>query len=566
MKRTNKVKKGALLMAVLVAAAGITTGCGSKDNGSAASKTQTETNGTESKAQTGTGQADTSAPAVESAEGKAFSYPVAEGGTLTYWMELNTNVAANYTSLNDTEFGKKLQENTGITVEFQHPAVGQLQEQFNLLLSNRTLPDIIEYSWLTYAGGPQKAIEDGVIIPLNDVIDSYCPNLRAYLDANPDVDKMIKTDDGTYYCFPFIRGGEKLKTSTGLMVRGDWLEELGMEVPATMDEWYDVLTAFKEKKGASAPFTYWYSSQGLTDNNPFAYAYGAPRNFYIGDDNKVHFGAIEDGYKEYLQTMNKWMSEGLLDVDLATLTNDQVSAKVTNGAAGASFGWCGSNLGTWTTAARATEEDFSLVPAPYPTVEKGAKPEFGQKDSAYVNMGNAVITTSCENVELAARLLDYAYSEEGHMLFNFGIEGTSYTVENGQPVYTDMLLKNPDLSITHAMSGYIRANYNGPFVQDEAYADQYYTLDEQKEALVVWSDTNAGKHILPPVTPTVDESKEQAQIMNEINTYRDEMTLKFILGNKSFDEWDDYVNTIKGMNLDRVLEIQNAALERYQAR
>ena len=204
--------------------------------------------------------------------------------------------------------------------------------------------------------------------------------------------------------------------------------------------------------------------------------------------------------------------------------------------------------------------------APYPTVEKGDKPEFGQKDNDFVNMGCAVITTSCENVELAARLLDYAYSDEGHMLFNFGIEGTSYTMENGEPVYTDLILNNPDLSITHAMSGYIRANYNGPFVQDEAYADQYYVLDEQKEALAVWSDTNADKHIIPPVTPTVEESKEQAQIMNEINTYRDEMTLKFILGNRSFDEWDDYVETIREMNLDRVLEIQNAARERYQAR
>lgn len=380
------------------------------------------------------------------------------------------------------------------------------------------------------------------------------------------MDKMIKTDEGTYYCFPFIRGGEKLKTSTGLMLRGDWLEELGMEVPTTMDEWHDVLTAFKEEKGAAAPFTYWYGSQGLTDNNPFAYAYGAPRNFYIGDDGSVHYGAVEDGYREYLQTMNRWMSEGLIDVDLATLTNDQVSAKITNGTAGASFGWCGSSLGTWTGAGRTTEEDFTLVPAPYPSVEKGTKPEFGQKDNDFVNMGCAVITTSCENVELAARLLDYAYGEEGHMLFNFGIEGVSYTMESGEPIYTDLILKNPDLSITHAMSGYIRANYNGPFVQDEAYADQYYTLDEQKEALAVWSDTNADKHIIPPVTPTVDESKEQAQIMNEINTYRDEMTLKFILGNKSFDEWDDYVETIKGMNLDRVLEIQNAALERYQER
>lgn len=549
MRKQNKLKTGALLMAVIMAVAGMA-GCG----------------GTEKEGSQTADQAEKTESLADAGESGAFSYPIEDGGTISYWTELNVNVAANYTSLNDTPFGKKLQENTGITIEFQHPAVGQVAEQFNLLLSNRTLPDIIEYSWLTYAGGPQKAIEDGVILPLNDVIEQYCPNLKAYLEANPEVDKMIKTDEGTYYCFPFIRGGEKLKTSTGMMLRGDWLEELGMEVPVTMDEWHEVLTAFKEKKGASAPFTYLYSSVGLTDNNPFAYAYGAPRGFYLGDDEKIHYGAVEDGYKQYLQTMNQWMSEGLIDVDLATLTSDQVTAKVTNGMSGASFGWCGSHLGTWTEAGKATDAAFTLVPAPYPTLEKGQMPEFGQKDNAYIGTGSAVITTSCKNVELAARLLDYAYSEEGHTLFNFGIEGESYTMENGKPVYTDLILNNPDLSITHAMGGYARANYNGPFVQDESYADQYYQMDTQKEALAVWSDTNAGKHILPPVTPTVEESKEQAQIMNEINTYRDEMTLKFILGNKSFDEWDEYVKTIEDMNLARVLEIQNAALERYESR
>ena len=180
-KRNNKIKKGALLMAAVVAAAGIATGCGNKDNGGAAPESQT------------TAQADASGKTETAAPDTAFSYPVAEGGTLSYWVELNANAAANYTSLNDTEFGKKLQENTGITIEFQHPAVGQVAEQFNLLLSNRTLPDIIEYSWMTYAGGPQKAIEDGVVLPLNDVIDSYCPNLKAYLAENPQVDKMITT-------------------------------------------------------------------------------------------------------------------------------------------------------------------------------------------------------------------------------------------------------------------------------------------------------------------------------------------------------------------------------------
>lgn len=560
MKKSIIMKKKAVIMAVLLAVASMT-GCGKSDGGNQGSSSA-NASGTESSGQEQSG-GETSQSQSTAQE---FTYPMDQGGTVSYWVELNPNVAANYSSLGDTAFGKKLQENTGVTIEFQHPAVGQVSEQFNLLLSNRTLPDIIEYSWLSYAGGPQKAIEDGVIIPLNDIIEQYCPNLKAYLEANPEVDKMVKTDDGTYYCFPFIRGGDKLLTSTGLMLRRDWLEELELEVPTTIEEWHKVLTAFKEEKGAASPFTYQYSSVSLTDNNPFAFAFGAPRNFFLGDDGKVHYGAVEDGYKEYLMTMNQWMSEGLIDVDLATLTADQVTAKITNGMAGAAFGWCGSHMGNWTEAGKATNADFVLAPAPYPTTKKGDTPQFGQKDNNYIGTGSAVITTSCENVELAARLLDYAYGDAGHMLFNFGVEGTSYTIDNNQPVFTDEILNNPDLSITHAMSGYVRASYNGPFVQDERYAEQYYKLDTQKEALNIWSSTNAKKHILPPITPSVDESKEQAQIMNEINTYRDEMTLKFILGNKSFDEWDDYVKTIQDMNLERVLEIQNAALERYQSR
>lgn len=563
MRKNNLTKAGALLLAVTMAAAALT-GCGSKNDAVKAEAENSQTTAQPEAAGTQTAEASEE----KKEEAAEFSYPVENGGTLTYWMDLNSNVAANYSNMGETPFGKKLQENTGIQIEFQHPAVGQATEQFNLLLADTTLPDLIEYNWLGYSGGPEKAIQDAVIIPLNDVIDQYCPNLKAYLEANPEIDRMIKTDDGTYYCFPFIRGSDKLVTSTGAMIRGDWLEELGLEVPTTIDDWHDVLTAFKEKKGAAAPFTYWYANESLTDNNPFAYAYGAPRGLYLAEDGTIHYGAVEDGYKEYLMTMNQWMSEGLIDVDLATLTNDQVAAKITNGSSGASFGWCGSGMGNWTTAGQATNENYMLVPAPYPTLQKGEIPEFGQKDNNYVKGGAVAITTSCEDVELAARLLDYGYSEEGTMLYNFGIEGESYTLDaDGNANYTDLILNNPDgLSITHAMGGYMRANYNGPFVQNERYAEQYYQFDSQKDAMDVWSNTNMKDHLIPPITPTVEESKEQAQYLTEINTYRNEMTLKFILGNASFDEWDEYVETIQGMNLDRVLEIQNAALERYHSR
>ncbi len=553
MKKNRFKKWSALLVAAVMGSVSLS-GCAKSQMSAGESQTSMAKSGAESTAES-----------TAAADNKEFSYPVKTDETLTYWMELNANVSANYSNMGETNFSKKLQEQTGVKIEYQHPAVGQTTEQFNLLLSNKVLPDIIEYSWVDYSGGPEKAIKDGVILPLNDVIDKYCPNLKAYLAEHPEIDKMIKTDDGTYYCFPFIRGGDLLLSYMGPMLREDWLKELNLEVPKTIDEWEVVLKAFKEKKGAASPFIYWYSSQDLTNNNPFAYAYGVNRRFFIGDDKKIHFGAVEDGYKEYLMLMNKWMKEGLIDVDLATLTNDQVAAKITNGTSGASFAWCGSGLGNWTKAGQATDPNYVLVPAPYPTLDK-SKPKMGQRDNNYVSMGSAAITTSCKNVELAARLLDYGYGEAGHVLYNFGEENVSYTMEDGMPKFTDIVLNNPDLSITHAMAGYIRANYNGPFVQDVEYIKQYYVLDEQKEAVALWADTDMANHLLPPISPTADESKEMSQIMNEINTYRDEYTLKFILGTASFEEWDTYVNGIKNMGLDRVLEIQEAALARYNAR
>ena len=557
MMRKNLKKAGALILAATMAVSGLAA-CGSKDAGTSSNTGSTST-GTSNNGGTTT-KVETTA--------KEVTYPLDTDYTVTYWMELNGNVAATeYNNLDDTPFGKALQEQTGIDIEFTHPAVGQVSEQFNLLLSKTQLPDVIEYNWLGYSGGPEKAIKDGVIIELNDVIDKYCPNLKAYLAANPEIDKMVKTDDGKYYCFPFIRGGDKLLTSMGLMLRGDWLEELGLEVPTTIAEWENVLTQFKEKKGAEAAFTYQWGSGGLTNNNPFAYAYGVTREFFLDDNGKVVYGAVQDGYKEYLQLLNKWNNAGLLHPDLLTVTSDVVASYITSGKAGASFAYCGSGLGNWTKAGQATNENFVLVPAPYPTLEEGQKPEMGQRDNNYLGTGSAAISTTCKNVEIVARLLDYAYSEAGSTLYNFGTEGESYTLVEGEPNYTDLMLANPNgLTSTQAIATYARACYNGPFVQAEAYAEQYYTLQEQKDAVAIWSNTNMAKHVMPPVTATPEESKEMATLLADITKYRDQETALFIQGKRSFDTWDQYVADIEKMGLARVLELKEAALARYNNR
>ena len=535
---------------------GVLAGCGSSEESSSG---QTDNNKSETTTAAST--------AASTEAGEEFVYPMTGEHSITYWCDLNTNVAANYTNLGETPFGKGLMEKTGVSITFLHPPTGQQQEQFNLLLADGDLPDIMEYSWMSYPGGPEKAIADGNIISLNDVIDQYCPNLKKYLEEHPEADKQAKTDDGNYYMFPFIRGDDELRVTNGLWIRQDWLDDLGLTMPTTIDEWHDVLTAFKEQKGATAPFTYEYTMGALNETFPFQYSFSTTKNFYVGDDKKVHFGAAEENYKDYLAVMNQWYAEGLLDADIATQQFEQVSAKMTNGSSGASTGWAGSRAGVWTTSALATDPNYNLQPCPVPTSDKVSKVTMGQLENVVPNQGGVAITTSCKDVEAAARLLDWAYSEEGHMFYNFGTEGESYTMENGDPVYTEKIMNNPDgWPVAQAMSAYIRGNYNGPFVQDVRYLKQYYTYDGQKKSNATWLVEDAADHVLPPITPTAEESEEFSAIMNEINTYRDEMTLRFILGTESLDNFDEYIQTMQSMGLERALEIENAALERYYKR
>ncbi|MBW7462021.1 ABC transporter substrate-binding protein, partial [Paenibacillus sepulcri] len=130
--------------------------------------------------------------------------------------------------------------------------------------------------------------------------------------------------------------------------------------------------------------------------------------------------------------------------------------------------------------------------APYPVLNKGDRPKFGQRTNLYTGSGGVAISSKSGNVEEAVRMLDYGYSPEGHLFFNFGLENISYTMVDGYPTYTDLILRNPDrLAPSQALAMYNRASYFGPFVQDVRYLEQYYVLPEQKEATRIWSDTDA---------------------------------------------------------------------------
>lgn len=476
---------------------------------------------------------------------------------LTVWGALNPNVAAVHADLGETKLAKELEERTGVEIEYLHPPQGQENEQFNLMIGSGELPDIIERGWFDYPGGQGKAVSDGAIIELNDLIDEYAPNFKKVLDSDPLIDKMSKTDDGKYCMFPFIRGDELNMVYYGPVMRKDWLDDLALEVPTTIDEWYEVLTAFKTQKDASAPF--------LGNDIPrMACAFDIVDGFYL-EDGAVKYGPIEPGYKDYLETMTKWYAEGLIDPDYSALDGTARDAKSTGGDSGAFFLYAGSGIQRYITTMADQDPKYDLVGVPYPSKEKGGKAFSGQKDFPVMNPGWG-ITTACKEVEIATQWLDYGYGEEGHMLYNFGIEGESYEMIDGYPTYTKLITDNPDgLPMNQAMSTYMRSAYSGPMVQAREYHEQYQNLPQQVEAIDNWLKAD-DSHRLPPTTPTPEENEKLVDIMNEVTTYVNEMRLKFIMGQEPIEKYDDFVENLKKLGIEEVIEMRNAGLERFNNR
>lgn len=505
---------------------------------------------------------------------EALTLPIVkEALTLTYWAPMNPNVAATMKSFGEIGCQKELEKRTGIHLEFQHPPLNQETEQFNLLMASTKYPDVIEYGWLSGAvGGPAKYLKDGVIIRLNDLIDQYAPNLKKVLTDRPDIRRMLVTDDGDIYCFPFLRLDPILCVSQGMTIRGDWLDKLGLKMPTTVDEWYTVLKAFKEKdpngngKADEIPLSTWRSNaRGVFIRQAFVGAWGVAWEFYQ-DKGVVKYGPLQPEFKEFLKVIVQWYKEGLMDRDAFTDKQATFDAKITNSQIGAATMSGGSGIGKYMGLMASKDPKFKIIGAPYPTLKPGEKPQLGDRTSAYYGDGSVAITSSNKHVVETVKLLDYGYSPEGSLLYNFGIEGVSYNMVNGKPTFTPEMMKDPKgLPPAQAIAKYARSINNGPFVQDPGYIMQYYELPEQKDALQVWMQPTNEKQ-MPPVTPTPDEGKKFSTVMADINTRFNEVFEKVWSGALPLDAWDTFVKDLKQMGIDDAIKIQQAALDRYNKR
>ena len=116
------------------------------------------------------------------------------------------------------------------------------------------------------------------------------------------------------------------------------------------------------------------------------------------------------------------------------------------------------------------------------------------------------------------------------------------------------------------MARYLIAYSVGPMVQDKRYMEQYAALPSQKEAITIWSDTDADKHMLPNLSIKSEETAEFAKVQNAVDTYRDEMMFKFILGTEPISKFDEYVEQIKALGIEKNIAMYQDALARYNNR
>lgn len=507
-----------------------------------------------------------------------ISYPLKDASnvTLKYWMPLPSNVSKNSPSVNETEWARIWQELTGVKVQFVHPTQGSENEEFAVLIAGSDLPDIIEWEWTNgYTGGPAAAEDEGVLINLDKYITSTGPaaDLWQYLQDNPIVNREVKNDEGSYYCFPFIRGDKYLQCTSGMLYRADLFKKAGItEAPVTMDDWTAALTKLKAN-GVEKPMV-----MEKIDNlqNGMMNAYKIRPGMYVDDaTGKVKYGFLEEGYRDFMLKMNEWVKAGLLDADILTSNRTTLETYIMTGVGAACYGAGGGYMGTFLTAAKANPEtygaDFDLGAANFPVLKKGEMVMYGgaSYDYATTSKASAVITADCKNPEIAAKFLNFSYSEKGHYAINFGEEGKSFNMTDGKGVYTDEVMKNPNgLSIAVAMAHWGRGNMSGAFVQDPNYIFQYYEAPQQKAALLMWNDeSDSQKTLIPPITLSPEESKKFAALNSQVDTYVKEQRARyFTMEGDISAEWASYVKTLKDLGVEEMISIYQTALDRYNAR
>jgi putative aldouronate transport system substrate-binding protein len=496
-------------------------------------------------------------------------------GTATKLVFATTeNTDPNYSYKNKLPVWAELEKRTGMEIEFEVTPAGD----FNSVMSVRmaagvNLPDIVRLP----AGNPLQYAVNGLIIPLNDLIAQYGPNITTLFEQRPDVRKTLTAPDGKIYAVAAIVDARSHINFPTFGVRKDWLEKLGLDEPVTINDWYNMLRAFKaqdlngngradeipltEEGNAGSSVNANVSSNGLFR---LATAWGLhlylSEGWYTARDTVV-YDWIDPRLKDYLTEMHKWYAEGLIDPEFATHNTEQYTAKTIGNIAGADTSTMSMAFPQWN-----IRMQTSYPGARWETVD----PPLGPNGDRFLIRETPIesvyfaITKDCKDPVAAFKWLDYMYaSKEGQILMaNFGIEGLTFDMVDGKPQLNDTILKYERGSgLGMEIQGMNTPSF--PRVLMPEMIEQRFMIYPDEVAAAM----KASQYYIPPfpvIMATDEETTQFVSIMIDIDTLRNEYIFDFITGRKNISQFDSYVNQVKAMGIDRAIAIKQAQYNRYQ--
>ncbi|WP_217586489.1 extracellular solute-binding protein [Lentibacillus saliphilus] len=463
---------------------------------------------------------------------------------------------------NDVLVFNEYEERTNMDIKWKMVPHDSIAEQRNLALGSGSLPDAFHSAQLGLSD-IAKYGEQGVFIPLNDLIDKYAPNFKKILDDHPVIRNAITMPDGNIYSFPLISDPEfaSHRIQARPFINKKWLDELGMDMPQTTDEFYQFLTAVKNDLG-EVPFGGPYIST-LTQYllGSFGLATRGGSNSYIDEDPEtgdIRFYPVSDDYKEMLEYVHKLYDEELIENNIFSIDHHQFITNLGDGKYGSVV---------WFAPEEVASKENGGNYIGMPTLEGPHGDKLLTKIGDPVQSPGAfVITNENENPASTVRWIDYFYGEEGMELFFMGVEGETFEkADDGSIQFMDHITQSEDgLTFEEEIAKYLTfpgggfpSMVNEKFFQGVANAPQSLEASDKLEPDMIDDDK-----IWPTLTYTKEEINQLQGFGTDIEKYVGEMTDKFISGAEPLSKWDAYVAEIENMGLEDYLEIKEAALER----
>jgi putative aldouronate transport system substrate-binding protein len=443
-----------------------------------------------------------------------------EDVSYTLWLTVPPNMGTLFSNgMADHPVFQKAEEFTGIHIDFLEQSAESASEKFNLMLVSGDYPDLV--NGMDFTGGNDLAVESDFAVNIADYIADYAPNYQALIDTDPSIIKNITTDEGNVVAF-YTFNSEKQGTTEGAWIRSDWLEDLGLENPKTYDQWEEVLTAFKNQKGAEEPLmmpsdmvpTNNFLAAGFGINGTFQSMTGAAYPYYV-EDGEVKFGPLEEGYREYVQLLVDWTEKGLISnsfiQDNSNPMGDVYSVNVSTGRSGIFFNGV-SMISMFQNVLTDADPNGKLIACYDARKNEDDVLHTGNENSILGRIG-ITITTACDDLELAMKWCDFWYTQDGVLLTNYGL------------------------------------------------------LDERLEARDIWDYNRDDANTYPSAAAlTADEADEHSRIYSDINTYMQQYLAEFITGSRPMEEWDSFVEELISMGIEDCIELKQDAYDRYMAR